>query len=163
MNVDQILATMNRHGVAYLLLGGVHFLLRHAPVLTYDIDLWIEDTPANCERCEKALGDLCAEWGASSEDWSPVAAKIPGWLRSQAVFCLTSPHGPIDIFRYVKGLDSWVACRARGVEQTTSGGVPYVGLSDEDMLRCQMALPEEQRKPDRIRILKQALGEAGRE
>ena len=44
MNVDQILETFNRGGVAYILIGGMSFLLRRAPVLTYDVDVWIEDT-----------------------------------------------------------------------------------------------------------------------
>ena len=33
MNVDHILKTLNAHEVAYLLIGGMNFLLRHAPVL----------------------------------------------------------------------------------------------------------------------------------
>ena len=43
-NIDHILATLGRHQVDYLLIGGVNFLLRHAPVLTYDVDVWIEGT-----------------------------------------------------------------------------------------------------------------------
>ena len=83
MNVDHILGTLNGHHVAYILIGGMNFLLRHAPVLTYDVDLWIEDTPENRDRCERALGELQAEWGASDRDWGPVAAKAEGWLASR--------------------------------------------------------------------------------
>ena len=101
MNVDHILETLNGHQVAYILIGGMNFLLRHTPVLTYDVDLWIDDTPENLDRCEKALGELQAEWGATDNDWGPVSSKTPGWLGSQAVFCLTSPHGAVDIFRLV--------------------------------------------------------------
>ena len=93
MNVDQILKTLNAHQVAYILIGGMNFLLRHAPVLTYDVDLWIEDTPENLRRCEQALAELQAQWGPSEKDWGPVAGKASGWLGSQPVFCLTSPHG----------------------------------------------------------------------
>jgi hypothetical protein len=57
MNVDRILGTMQDHGVRCLLIGGMNYLLRHEPVLTYDVDLWIEDTAANRRRCEQAIGD----------------------------------------------------------------------------------------------------------
>lgn len=157
MNVDQILKTMNAHQVAYLLIGGMNFLLRHAPVLTYDVDLWIDDTPHNLDLCEAALGDLQAAWGAGDEDWGPVADKPSGWLQRQAVFCLTSPYGAIDVFRSVKGLESWSTSHAAAQADATAGGVPFPGLSDEDMLKCQMALSETERKHDRIQVLKSAL------
>jgi len=156
MNVDQILKTMNAHQVAYLLIGGMNFLLRHAPVLTYDVDLWIDDSPANLDRCEAALGELQAEWGAGDEDWGPVAEKPSGWLHRQAVFCLTKP---LDVFRAVKGLESWSASHDSAQAGSTAAGVPFPGLSDEDMLECQMALSETERKADRIQVLKSALKE----
>lgn len=160
MNIDQILKTLNDHEVAYVLIGGMNFLLRHAPVLTYDVDLWIEDTPENLRRCEKALGELQAQWGASDDDWGPAADKPAGWLHRQSVFCLTSPYGSIDVFRTVKGLGPWAQSRARAKTSETAGGVRFVGLSDEDMLKSQMALPEAERNPQRIRALKRALRQA---
>jgi hypothetical protein len=163
MNVDRILDTMNRDEVAYILIGGMNFLLRHAPVLTYDVDLWIEDTPENLHRCETALAELEAQWGESDADWKPVARRNAGWLNRQMVFCLTSPHGSIDIFRSVRGLESWASCRARAVPGSTSAGVSFPALCDQDMLQCQMALPEGQRHAERIRALQQALEHAKHE
>ena len=163
MNVDHILETFNAHRVDYILIGGMNFLLRHAPMLTYDVDLWIEDTPENVNRCERALCELQAGWGASEKDWGPVADKAPGWLTGQAVYCLTSPHGAIDVFRSIKGLEFWAACRAKAQTSSTMAGAAFVGLSDEDMLKCQVALPQSQRKQDRIRVLKKALEQAENE
>ena len=157
MNVDRILDTMNRHQVAYVLIGGMNFLLRHAPVLTLDIDLWVEDAPENLRRCEAALAELDAQWGASDDDWGPVSAKRPGWLERQAVFCLTSPDGPIDIFRRVAGLDDWRSSFQNALREQTVSRVSYWGLSDEDMLQCQLALEEGHRKLDRIAALEKAI------
>jgi hypothetical protein len=159
MNVDQILETMNRNGVAFLLIGGVNFLLRHAPAVTYDVDLWIDDTAENRGRCESALAELQAEWGPSVDDWGPVADKNPGWLSGQSIFCLLSPHGAIDIFRGVAGLESWPECRGRAVSLCTGKGAAVTCLSDEDMLQCQLALPENERKHDRVQSLRKAIGE----
>ena len=50
MNIDEILATMNRHGCQFLLIGGMNFMLRHQPILTYDVDLWVEDSDENRRR-----------------------------------------------------------------------------------------------------------------
>lgn len=157
MNVDHILRTFSDCGVDYLLIGGMNFLLRHEPVLTYDIDLWIHDTTANRERCDLALRKLDAAWGPTETDWRPVAAQ-PGWLGRQEVFCLTSSSGAIDIFRAVKGLSSWAECNARAHAGRTAGGVPYRGLSDEDMLTCQLALPPADRRRNRVAALELALG-----
>ena len=160
MNVDRILAAFNLHEVDYLLIGGINFLLRHAPVLTYDIDLWIEDSTQNRTRCEQAVAELQAEWGASDVDWGPVAARAPGWLGRQAVFCLTSPFGAIDVFRAVKGLDDWTVCREKAVPAATTSGVPFLGLADEDMLRCQLVLPDAEQDRERIEVLKRILERA---
>jgi hypothetical protein len=161
MNVDKIFDTFNRHRVSYLLLGGMNFLLRHAPIVTYDVDLWIEDTEENLGRCENALAELNAEWGPTEQDWEPVASKPAGWLGRQPVFCLTSRDGAIDIFRYVKGLDDWQASFKTANREQTASGIAYFGLSDDDMLRCQYALDENHRKRDRIAALEAALKNRG--
>lgn len=157
MNIDHILAVFNRHEVRYLLIGGVNFLLRHKPVLTFDVDLWIDDTDGNRRRCEVALNELNAEWGRTDSDWGPVAALAGGWLSQQPVYCLTSPHGAIDIFRSVQGLPDWASAFAKSVSGVTAAGAAYTGLSDADMLACQLSIPLEFRKSDRIQELRKAM------
>lgn len=156
MNVDHILRTFGGCGVEFLLIGGMNFLLRHEPVLTYDIDLWVRDTSANLARCDAALRLLEAEWGDSEQTWRPVAAQ-PGWLARQSVFCLTSPSGAIDIFRSVTGLPSWDQSNSRAIAGRTATGVEYRGLCDDDMLACQLALPEGERRLTRIDTLRRAV------
>jgi hypothetical protein len=161
MNVDVILAAFNRNQVDYLLIGGMNFLMRHAGPLTYDVDVWIDDTPENRRRTESALSDLRAEWGRADEDWGAVSNKPAGWLDQQSLYCLTSPAGSIDVFRSVAGLSDWHECRSRATRETSSGGIEYLGLCDEDMLRCQYALPSGERKPTRIAVLEDCLQPPG--
>jgi len=158
VNIDLILETLNRHDVEYILLGGMNFLLRHKPVLTFDVDVWINDTAENRACCETALGQLDASWGATDEEWRPVVQWKPGWLARQSMFCMTSPHGAIDVFRSVKGLGSWSSSAERAAQGRTASGVPCLGLCDEDMLACQYALDETERKLDRVKVLEEALG-----
>lgn len=160
MNVDRILEAMNAQGVEYLLIGGMNFLLRHEPVLTYDVDLWIRDTTDNRRRCEQALVVLEAAWGPTEADWKPVSQMPGGWLERQSVFALTTAHGALDVFRRLPGMDNWAASFSAAYEGRTAAGVTYRGLSDTDMLRCQEALNESERKLDRMRSLRRVLGES---
>ena len=157
MNVDHILAIFNQHQVEYLLIGGMNFMLRHEPVLTFDVDLWIDDTDENRRRCELALAALDAEWGPTDATWEHVGSKPAGWIEAQGVFSLLSPHGAIDVFRAVRGLGDWSASRQSAVRELTSGGIEYYGLSDEDMLRCQLALDAAMQKTARIQSLRTKL------
>jgi hypothetical protein len=159
MNVDAILACLNSHQVEYLLVGGMNFLLRHKPVLTFDVDVWIHDTPGNRGRCERALASMTAEWGATESEWGPVSNLPEGWLSRQPVFCLVTQHGPLDVFRRLDGVPSWKEALAGGVECRTAAGVVCTGISDADMLRCQEALGDPDRKPDRIAYLRRVLQE----
>jgi hypothetical protein len=163
VNIDHVLQTLNDHRVDYLLIGGVNFLLRHVPVLTFDIDIWIEDTPENRARCEAALGALNAEWGVTDDDWKPVVDHPAGWLDRQLVFCLNSPHGAIDVFRKVAGLDTWRKSQAEAIPGETAAGVTYQGISDKDMLRCQLALDRGLQKRQRIEALEESLREHNQE
>ena len=158
MNVDIILKALHDAQVDYLLIGGMNFLLQHVPELTFDVDIWVHDQPGNLARLNAALKNLSAEWGRTEKDWKPVPEDWK-WLQAQDVFCLTTQHGALDVFRDVCGLEGqYDACRARGVASKTAAGVPFRGLSDEDMLRCQEALPVGQRKSTRMAVLRQALG-----
>ena len=56
MNIDRVLQSLAKNEVDYLLIGGVNFLLRHAPEITYDIDVWIADNPKAAIAAETASG-----------------------------------------------------------------------------------------------------------
>jgi len=157
MEFEHIVATMNCCGCEFLLIGGFNFSLRHRPYTTLDVDFWIKDTKENRDCCELALVALDAEWGATEDEWGHVKRIPAGWLAAQHVFSLLTPHGPVDIFRSVAGLGTWEESAARAYDGNCKDGTAYRGLSDEDMLRSQLALSEGERKFDRIRVLENAL------
>jgi hypothetical protein len=155
MNPGPILATFAKHEVDCLLIGGMNFFLRHRAVTTFDVDFWVNDEDSNLIKVNAALIELRAEWGATAETFAPVPSD-PAWLKRQSVLCLTSPAGAIDIFRSVHGLPNYTICRTRGVTVTRDGTI-FPALSDADMLACQLALPEGERRLDRIAYLKNIL------
>ena len=124
MNVDEILRTLNQEQVDYLLIGGMNFLLRHLPELTWDVDIWVKDDAENLARLNRALGLLGAAWGRTESEWKPVAADSR-WLGTQEVFCLTTAQGALDVFREVRGLEGrYLDCQGRGIRTQTAGGHP---------------------------------------
>jgi hypothetical protein len=157
MDLDGILSALNSRHVDYLLIGGMNFFLRHQPVATFDVDLWIHANDDNLVRCEAALADMEAAWGQTERDWGDVKRLPQGWLSAQPLYCLTTRHGAVDIFLCVDGLPSWADCRQRAHAGRTGSGTAYWGLSDEDMLACQMAIPKPYRKQDRVAALRRAL------
>jgi len=64
-------------------------------------------------------------------------------------------------FRDVRGLENQYAeCRRRAIPTRTAAGVDFMGLSDEDMLACQEALPASERKVRRVEVLREAIRRA---
>ena len=160
MNVDEILRMLEAEQVDFLLIGGMNFLLRHLPELTFDVDVWVRDEVENLARLNCALRRLGAEWGRTEAEWAPVPADWR-WLQGQSVFCLTTAHGALDVFRAVRGLEGRYAdCMARGILSKTATGVAFMALSDEDMLACQEALPLAERKVRRMEVLREAIRQA---
>jgi len=160
VNVDAIFQALNREQVDYLLIGGMNFLLRHQPELTFDVDVWVRDDPVNLERLNRALRSLDAQWGPTEAEWKPVPDDWH-WLRGQAVFCVTTAHGALDVFRDVRGLEGrYDECSQRAVPSTTGTGVKFMALADQDMLTCQEALPPSDRKLKRMEVLRAALQRA---
>jgi hypothetical protein len=159
MNVDEILKALNDEQVNYLLIGGMNFLLRHSPELTFDVDVWVRDDGTNLERANRALQRLGAEWGASDKDWREIPEDWR-WLERQGCFCTTTRHGALDVFRDVRGLEGrYDECRVAAVPSVTTKGMRFMALSDEHMLACQQALPENERKAKRVEILTRAIAE----
>lgn len=160
MNVDEILKALSQEHVNYLLIGGMNFLLRHLPEITFDVDIWVKDEGENLARLNNALERLGAEWGPIEAEWRRVPTDWH-WLHTQGVFCLTTRHGALDVFRDVRGLEgSYKDCKVRSIRSQTASGVPFTGLCDEDMLACQQALPPGERKERRIQVLREAIRQA---
>ena len=148
-----VFRVLNEHAVQYLLIGGLNYFLRQKPVSTQDIDVYVEHSRDNLTRCESALSALHAQWGRDDADWELTSAKPVGWLSGQSVFCLLTPQAPLDIFLSVPGLSSFAEADAKAAGFITNDGTKVRCISTEHLLACQMALPENLRRLDRVRHL----------
>jgi hypothetical protein len=55
---EDILELFARHGVRYLIVGGLAFIYHAKPRYTKDIDLWIDADPENVRRANRALEEF---------------------------------------------------------------------------------------------------------
>ena len=157
MNVDEILSALNKERTDYILIGGMNFLIRHLPELTFDVDVWVNHSEENLIKLNKALCALGAAWGPTEKEWQTVGEDWR-WLQRQNVFCLTTRHGAVDVFLEVRGLEGrYAECRRAASEWRTNASVPFASLSDEHMLACQEALPLSEQRPGRVKVLREAL------
>ncbi len=148
-----VFRVLNENAVHYLLIGGLNYFLRHKPVSTQDIDVFVEPSRDNLSRCETALSALHAQWGRDDADWKLTSEKPGGWLSGQAVFCLLTPQAPLDIFLSVPGISSFAEADANAASIITNDGTKVRCISTEHLLACQLALPESLRRLDRVRHL----------
>ena len=55
---EDFLELLERHGVRYLIIGGLAFIYHAKPRFTKDIDVWIDPEPDNLARANAALADF---------------------------------------------------------------------------------------------------------
>lgn len=139
LDVELILAALDRHGVRMILIGGAAAMLHGSPSLTFDLDLVPADDSDNLNRLGRALLDLHAM------PLPDVAHELPGSdadvgdfgyvaeaLRRRPTWHLTSDGGLIDlVFRpaaYEGGYDS---LRAGAVSYRVFGYLITVAALDQ--------------------------------
>jgi len=89
-----LLRVLNRHGIDFIVVGGVAALLEGAPILTLDLDVLIDLTPPNLERVMAALGEIKAHYRDPAGRWiEPDAAK----LASLRMHLLLTDLGALDL------------------------------------------------------------------
>jgi hypothetical protein len=55
---EDILELLDRHGVRYLIIGGLAFIFHAKPKYTKGIDIWVDPDTVNVERANRALAEF---------------------------------------------------------------------------------------------------------
>jgi hypothetical protein len=55
---EDFLELLDRHGVRYLIVGGLAFIYHAKPRFTKDIDVWLDPEPGNLQRANAALAEF---------------------------------------------------------------------------------------------------------
>jgi hypothetical protein len=178
LDLRAILEVLNRHQVAYVIVGGVAAgawarLANVAVPATYDVDVTPETDAPNLDRLSRALDELDARIRTDAVPGGLAFDHDGTSLGRSGMWNLTSPHGDFDLTFVPAGTEGYtdLARRARVV---SLGGVdaPLADLADvvrsketagrEKDLRVLPLLREALRRRDAKRH-DEALGETGPE
>lgn len=135
---EDILSLFAEHDVRYLIVGGLAFIYHAKPRYTKDIDLWVDPSPDNVERVNRAL----AEFGSPSL----IDADDPDEILQLG----NAPHR-IDILRGVVDLDFDAAWQRR--IEAPYGKAPASWIDLEDLLAIKSAIDHPRHRED-ARVLK---------
>jgi hypothetical protein len=98
LSFRRILELLERHGVEYVVVGGVAAVLQGAPVTTFDIDTLIKVDAANIDRLVAALADLDARYRQHA-NLRPTHED----LAAGGHLLLMTNSGPLDVLGFIGG------------------------------------------------------------
>jgi hypothetical protein len=95
---EAILAALERHGVRFVLIGGIAAVARGASIVTEDLDVTPSRDRENLERLAAALQELDARIRVDQPRSPPVPIPFDGGLLgSSDIWNLTTRYGKLDL------------------------------------------------------------------
>lgn len=139
LDAQQILATLARHGVDYILIGGLAVQTHGHLRTTIDIDIVPAPDRANLALLAGALQALQARvLNPGAEDLDLDASTLPRATRWQ----FATRHGPLDVLLEAPGVPPYLELRRRALEiELDQLTVPVVGLDDLIAMKRASARP----------------------
>jgi predicted nucleotidyltransferase len=157
---QEILAALDRHGVRYVVIGGLAAILHGAPHVTTDVDIVPEEALRNLERLSEVLRELNAKIRvAGEEDGVPFGHDADSLARVR-IWNLVTDRGNLDITFQPSGTHGYEDLRRDAVQMTVRGvEVPVASLAD--VIRSKEAAGRERDRailPTLRRILERQSG-----
>lgn len=148
---QRILETLNRHGVEFVVVGGVAAVLHGAPVTTFDLDALVRINEENARRLLGALAELDARYREQAAVMRPTLNDV---LAGGHMLLLTSA-GPLDVLGYI-GKHQRFEDLQHAVTQLNVATlrVPVLGL--EELIRQKKLLSRDKDEPA-LRMLEEVL------
>jgi hypothetical protein len=132
----EVFETLERHGVRYVVIGGVGARLLGSSTVTRDTDICYERSPENLERLAEALRELGAELRGVSE---PVPFLLDArTLAAGDHFTFTSRAGDVDILGTPAGVEGFAEL-AREAVTLNLGDLTVSVASIDDLIRMKRA------------------------
>jgi len=136
---EDLLALLARYRVRYLIIGGLAFIYHAKPRFTKDMDLWIDPTPANVRRANRAL----VEFG------SPLVLEVGA---VEEIVQIGLPPNRIDLLQNVSGVRFATAWAKRIRARYGRAPANWIDLDSLIRIKSRIATPRHQ---DDARILRE--------
>jgi hypothetical protein len=113
---EAILGALERHGVDYVLIGGLAASLHGSPHVTTDVDITPARERKNLERLAEALEEMDARIRTEGEPDGLPVDRSPEMLSDASILNLTTRHGDLDLAFVPAGTRGYDDLRRRAVE-----------------------------------------------
>jgi len=133
----EIIETLDRHGVRYVLVGGVAARLHGSPTLTEDIDITPEQTAENLTCLAEALADLDARLAVPDKP-EGLEVALDAEAFSSPVMSFTTRAGIVDVVLEVLGVGGHARLHRDAVPFEIHGLRIHVAALD-DIIRSKEA------------------------
>ena len=132
-----LLATLDRHRVAYIVIGAFGRVVQGAEEMTRGVDIVPSPKPDNLERLEAALEDL----EAVTPDGHAASLESDG---DDAVLALSTKQGELKIVRQPEGTRGYEDLRRAATREPLGRGIRPAVASVDDLARMLAALGREE-------------------
>ena len=109
LDPECLFEVLDRHGVEYVLIGGLAAVLHGSPTTTNDADFLPSSDEANLNRLSAALKDLDARVRSTSDPEGVALDPHPALLASVGMLNMTTRCGDLDLSFRPTGLDDYDA------------------------------------------------------
>lgn len=138
LKAGEILSVLEKHGVQFVLIGGLAAIVHGSPFPTEDLDFTPEASVENLTRLSDALRELHATVRAAEVDEPLPFSHDAASLGAVGVWNLHTPHGILDISFVPTGTDGYPDL-ARDAVDTPIFGVVVKVASLADVIRSKQA------------------------
>ncbi len=153
-----LLETLNRHGVRYVVIGGIAARLLGSPTVTRDLDVCYARDADNLRALAGSLAELHPQLRGADPG---LAFRLDArTLRAGDTFTLETDAGDLDIMGTPAGTDGY-ADLARSATRTDLGGVEVLVAAVDDLIRMKRAAgrPKDLIEVEVLGALRDELGE----
>jgi hypothetical protein len=154
LRADELFTCLDRHGVQYVLIGGLAAVLHGSPLPTLDADICPARTPENLVRLAAALREIDARLRTSD---TPAGVRFPhdaAFLGQVELLNLVTAVGDIDLSFTPAGTHGFDDLDRHALPMTIRGITIRVAAL-EDIIRSKAAAnrPKDQRSLPTLRLL----------
>ena len=160
----EILAALERHGVRYVVIGGLAATLHGSPVMTTDADICPARESDNLERLAQALVDLRARIRTPGvPEGLAFACDATFLARIEVILNLTTKFGDLDLSFIPSGTRGFADLQRHAVPMSLMGH-PVAVAALADVIRSKEAAnrPKDQIALPALRLLLERMKARGR-